>query len=148
MGKVNDIKTEIDGDPGTYSGLNDKAVADSMNAETVVIKEPVSSANLLAWAGGGSRYMKLKNAADSHADDAIKSIAWAALTMIQRDGTDFDFNKADRAAMLDALVGASVLDPTDKSDLEDLANTNISRATQLNLSEIREGEVNEARRLT
>jgi len=143
------LKSEIADDPLTrsYSGMTDQALADSLNTADITIKDPISSADMLAWAGDSARYMKLKNGADSGADDTIKSICFVALEMIKRDATTFDFNLADRVAMLDALVSASVLSAGDKTSLESLANKTISRATQLNLEKVKIGHIEETRRI-
>ena len=53
--------------------------------------------------------------------------------MIERDGTDLDLNLSDRAAMLDILVSAGVLDQSDKDDLYAMATRTISRAEELNI---------------
>jgi len=143
------LKSEIADDPLTkgYSSMTDQAITDSLNTVDITIKEVISSSEMLAWSGGGARYMKLKNGADSGADDTIKSICWAALEMIKRDGTTFDFNLSDRVAMLDALVTASVLSAEDKTALEALANKTISRGTQLGLGIITVGHVQESGRI-
>lgn len=151
MSKVDEIKTEIDTDPipRTYSGMTDQQVMDSMNLTIDrTVQSPVGSADLLAWAGDGERYMKLKTTSENVAkSDAVRSIAFAALAMINRDGTDFDFSLADRVAMLDALVTDGTLAAADKTALEALSNTSVSRGVELGLGVIRLGEVAEARRL-
>ena len=78
--------------------------------------------------------MKIKNLAeDSGQSDEMRSIAWASMKMIERDGTDLDLNLPDRAAMLDTLVSSGILDQSDKDDLYTIAIRTVSRAQELNI---------------
>ena len=142
------LKSEIESDPLEYgySEMTDQEIVDSLNTVDISIYQSISSAELLAWSGNNSRYMKLKNASeDTENTDAIRSICFTALEMIKRDETSLDLNLSDRVAMLDALISASVLEASDKTALETLATTTISRATQLGLSFVRMGDIQEAK---
>ena len=95
---------------------------------------PIRSDDLLAWSAMSSRFMKIKRAMEDEAKtDEIRSIAWAAMKMIERDGTDLDLNLSDRAAMLDTLVSDEILSESDKNDLYSVATKTISRAQELNI---------------
>jgi len=141
------LKSEIDGDPlgRGYSGMDDAAVAVDINTDYRTKKEPISSAELLAWSASDSRLQNIKNAAENGATDDLKSLAQAAYLIVTRDGTSLDLNLADRVAMLDALVSAGVLTAADRLSLDALATVSISRAEELALGLVRAGTVQQAR---
>jgi len=145
--KIQTIKTELETDPlGLgYSGMDDSAAAASLNEKTRSKLEPISSAELLAWSANNTRLQSIKSAAESGADDTIKSVAQAAYLMITRDDTTLDLNLADRVALLDALVSYSVLTADDKASLESLATVAISRGEELGVGLVRAGDVIQAR---
>lgn len=105
---------------------------------------PLSSAELLAWAGRAGRLARIEQAAQSGSGEP-SSIAKAALRLISRDGTELDLNLPDRAGMLDALVAAGVLTAEEKADLCTLATQRISPAQAAGLGEVYEGHVTKAR---
>ena len=145
--RIQVIKTELDTDPlGLgYSGMDDSAAAVSLNEKTRSKLEPISSAELLAWSANGARLQSIKSAAESGADDTIKSVAQAAYLTITRDDTTLDLNLADRVALLDALVSYNVLTADDKASLESLATVAISRGEELGVGIVRAGDVIQAR---
>jgi hypothetical protein len=145
--RIQVIKTELDTDPlGLgYSGMDDSAAAVSLNEKTRSKLEPISSAELLAWSANGARLQSIKSAAESGADDTIKSVAQAAYLTITRDDTTLDLNLADRVALLDALVSYNVLTADDKASLESLATVAISRGEELGVGLVRAGDVIQAR---
>lgn len=145
--KIQTIKTELETDPlGLgYSGMDDSAAAVAFNEKIRSKLEPISSAELLAWSANNTRLQSIKSAAESGADDTIKSVAQAAYLMITRDDTTLDLNLADRVALLDALVSYSVLTADDKASLESLATVAISRGEELGVGLVRAGDVIQAR---
>lgn len=145
--KIQTIKTELETDPlGLgYSGMDDSAAAASLNEKTRSKLEPISSAELLAWSANNTRLQSIKSAAESGADDTIKSVAQAAYLMITRDDTTLDLNLTDRVALLDALVSYNVLTADDKASLESLATVAISRGEELGVGLVRAGDVIQAR---
>lgn len=82
---------------------------------------PIPSSEMLSWAAASGRLDKLRSAASTHISQDVRSIANAAMTLIQRDNTSLDLSLPDRAAMVDALVAASVLTSDDRSSLYALA---------------------------
>ena len=145
--KIQTIKTELETDPlGLgYSGMDDSAAAVAFNEKTRSKLEPISSAELLAWSANNTRLQSIKSAAESGADDTIKSVAQAAYLMITRDDTTLDLNLTDRVALLDALVSYNVLTADDKASLESLATVAISRGEELGVGLVRAGDVIQAR---
>ena len=145
--RIQTIKTELETDPlGLgYSGMDDSAAAVSLNQKTRSKLEPIGSAELLAWSAGGARLQGIKTAAESGADDTIKSVAQAAYLMITRDDTTLDLNLADRVALLDALVSYSVLTAEDKTSLESLATVAISRGEEIGVGLVRAGDIIQAK---
>jgi len=147
MANIAILKSEIDSDPlgRGYSGMDDTAVAVDVNTAYRTKKEPISSAELLAWSASDARLQKIKNAAENGATDDLKSLAQAAYLIVTRDGTTLDLNLADRVAMLDSLVAAGVLTDADRTSLDALATVSISRAEELALGLVRAGTVQQAR---
>ena len=130
------LRDELLNDPlgRAYTSMDEIEVIHSLMEVNRDAIFPIKSDNLLAWSAMNGRFMKIKNLAeDSGQSDEIRSIAWASMKMIERDGTDLDLNLSDRAAMLDILVSAGVLDQSDKDDLYAMATRTISRAEELNI---------------
>ena len=149
MANIAILKSEIDSDPlgRGYSGMDDTAVAVDVNTAYRTKKEPISSAELLAWSASDARLQNIKNAAENGATDDLKSLAQAAYLIVTRDGTTLDLNLADRVAMLDSLVAAGVLTAADRTSLDALATVSISRADELGLGSVKAGTVQQARSL-
>jgi len=147
MANIAILKSEIDSDPlgRGYSGMDDTAVAVDVNTAYRTKKEPISSAELLAWSASDARLQNIKNAAENGATDDLKSLAQAAYLIVTRDGTTLDLNLADRVAMLDSLVEAGVLTAADRTSLDALATVSISRAEELAIGRVRAGDVIQAR---
>ena len=147
MANIAILKSEIDSDPlgRGYSGMDDTAVAVDINTAYRTKKDPISSAELLAWSASDARLQNIKNAAENGATDDLKSLAQAAYLIVTRDGTTLDLNLADRVAMLDSLVAAGVLTAADRTSLDSLATVSISRAEELSIGRVRAGDVIQAR---
>ena len=147
MANIAILKSEIDSDPlgRGYSGMDDTAVAVDVNTAYRTKKEPISSAELLAWSASDARLQNIKNAAENGATDDLKSLAQAAYLIVTRDGTTLDLNLADRVAMLDSLVAAGVLTAADRTSLDALATVSISRSEELAIGRVRAGDVIQAR---
>jgi len=125
--------------------MDDTAVAVDINTAYRTKKEPISSAELLAWSASDARLQNIKDAAENGATDDLKSLAQAAYLIVTRDGTTLDLNLADRVAMLDSLVAAGVLTAADRTSLDSLATVSISRAEELSVGRVRAGDVIQAR---
>ena len=125
--------------------MDDAAVAVDINSTYRSKKEPISSAELLAWSASDGRLQSIKNAAENGATDDLKSLSQAAYLIVTRDGTTLDLNLADRVAMLDSLVAAGVLSSDDRTSLDALATVSISRAEELAIGQVRAGDVIQAR---
>ena len=147
MANIAILKSEIDSDPlgRGYSGMDDTAVAVDINTAYRTKKDPISSAELLAWSASDARLQNIKDAAENGATDDLKSLAQAAYLIVTRDGTTLDLNLADRVAMLDSLVAAGVLTAADRTSLDSLATVSISRAEELSIGRVRAGDVIQAR---
>ena len=117
-----------------YASMEEIEVIHSLIEVNRDVIFPIKSDDLLAWSAMNGRFMKIKNLAeDSGQSDEMRSIAWASMKMIERDGTDLDLNLPDRAAMLDTLVSSGILDQSDKDDLYTIATRTVSRAQELNI---------------
>jgi len=154
---MNDLATLHDeliiGHPvtGPYSADAATAAAE-INALNRTRTVPISSGELLAWsagAGAGDRPRLIKiEEGTTAADEQIAAICKVAEGTIKRDGTELDLLKADRVAMVAALVAAGVLSQSDSDSLYALATRQISRADEIGLSNVRAGTVEQARALT
>ena len=142
------LRTELQ--DASYSAMTDQEAADSLNAKTIDTFVPVDSAELLAWSlvkngGTSSRRRRIKEASTSHASPDIQDLCEGALVMIDKDNTEFDFNRPERVALLDALVAGGVLTAADKTALQNIATVQVSRADQLKLGRVKVGHVQIAR---
>lgn len=144
-----ELKSELDDDSLArgYAAMSDAEAAADLNSAYRTRLAPISSAELLAWAAANGRFAAIEEAAESHADQGVKSIARAASVMIRRDGTQLDLSLPDRMAMLDALAAANVLTGNDKDDLVDKASVPASRAEELGLGTVTPSDTANARRL-
>jgi len=136
---------------GPYSA-DAATAAEQINALNRTRIVPVSSGELLAWSGAASsgdrpRLIKIE-AGTASADEQVAAICKVAESTINRDGTELDLSKPDRAGMVAALVQAGVLSQADSDSLYNLATQAISRATEIGLSNVRAGTVEQARALT
>ena len=130
------LRDELLNDPlgRGYTSMDEVGVIHSLIEVDRDVLIPIRSDDLLAWSAMSGRFMKIKRAMeDETKTDEIRSIAWAAMKMIERDGTDLDLNLSDRAAMLDTLVSAENLSESDINDLYSVATKTISRAQELNI---------------
>lgn len=148
------LKQELDnGHPitGPYS-TNSKAAAEEINVDNRTHLIPLSSNELLAWAakksdGDRPRRIKIREGINS-ANEDIEAICLTAESIIAKEGSELDLNLTDRAEMVAALVQAGVLSQADSDSLYALATQAISRATEIGLSNVRAGTVEQARALT
>ena len=136
---------------GAYSA-NAATAAEQINALNRSRLVPITSGELLAWSGAKSagdrpRIIKIEEGEASAVED-VADICKVAAETIRRDGTELDLNRADRVAMVSALVAAGVLSQADSDSLYSLATQAISRATEIGLSNVRAGTVEQARALT
>jgi len=154
---MNDLATLHDelliGHPVTGPYAADAATAAAeINALNRTRTVPISSGELLAWSGAKSdgdrpRIIKIEEGENSAVED-VAAICKVAAETIRRDGTELDLSRADRVAMVSALVAAGVLSQADSDSLYALATEAISRATEIGLSNVRAGTVEQARALT
>lgn len=134
-----------------YNTMTDDEAAAAINAATVNVVGEIDSRALLRWAAAGGRLQALKNAAaDAGQSDAIRSMAGAAVVLIERDGTSLDMSDAAMVGMVDALVAAGVLSasaPDDKAELLALATAMKSPAEANGIpTPVTVGRVEEVRR--
>ena len=135
---------------GPYSA-DAATAAEQINAVNRTRTVPISSGELLAWSAGAGigdrpRLIKIEEGTQSQ-NEQIAAICKVAEGTIKRDGTELDLLKLDRKAMVAALVAAGVLSQADSDSLYSLATQAISRATEIGLSNVRAGTVEQARAL-
>ena len=130
------LKTELLSDPigRGYASMADLEVIQSLLEVNRSVLLPILSEDLLAWAGGNGRFIKITRVAeDETKSDEIRSVAWAARTMVERNGTDLDLNLPDRSGMVDLLVSEGVISTLDRDVLVSMATKQASRAEELGL---------------
>lgn len=141
------LSSELNTDPAKlgYAALittqDDTGIAGLMNAKTINGIRNLPSTELLAWAAGNGRMVKITLAATMTlpvTTDAtyanmvgLKSVSMAASAMINRDNTSLDLNLADRQQMFGVLVSTGILSQADSDSLYALAAIKISRAEWL-----------------
>ena len=145
--KIDILRGEITSDPlGVgYASMSDAEVAASLGSLSRKKINPVGSAELLAWSVFGGRLASIKSGIDGGADNIEKSLCEAAYLMIRRDGTSLDLRLEDRVIMLNALVSFGRITQEDADELWEVAWEDITRSQELEISEVTEAHVTNAR---
>lgn len=128
-----------------YKNMNAYEIRDSLNAKTRVFYNPLTSNDLLKWSGVNGRYIKVKKAAeDTNLSDEVRSAAIAAMVMVDRDNTVFDFNDHTSQQIVNTLVNQGVVSQEDKDDLISLLSETQTRAQELGLPVLRKKDIEKA----
>jgi hypothetical protein len=141
------LSNEINNDPlGLgYASMDAYQIRDSINGKTRSAYKVLTSNDLLKWSGINGRYIKIKTAADNTGlSDEIRSAAFAAVVMVERDNTLFDYNDGDSQSIFNILVSNDIISEDDKNDLLATLTENISRAQELGLPQLRKKHVERA----
>lgn len=141
------LSNEINNDPlGVgYASMDAYQIRDSINGKTRSAYKVLTSNDLLKWSGINGRYIKIKTAADNTGlSDEIRSAAFAAVVMVERDNTLFDYNDGDSQSIFNILVSNDIISEEDKNDLLTTLTENISRAQELGLPQLRKKHVERA----
>jgi len=141
------LSNEINNDPlGVgYASMDAYQIRDSINGKTRSAYKVLTSNDLLKWSGINGRYIKIKTAADNTGlSDEIRSAAFAAVVMVERDNTLFDYNDGDSQSIFNILVSNDIISEEDKNDLLTTLIENISRSQELGLPQLRKKHVERA----
>jgi hypothetical protein len=141
------LSNEINNDPlGLgYASMDAYQIRDSINEKTRSAYKVLTSNDLLKWSGINGRYIKIKTAADNTGlSDEIRSAAFAAVVMVERDNTVFDYNDGNSQSIFNVLVSNDIISEEDKNDLLATLTENISRAQELGLPQLRKKHVERA----
>lgn len=147
------LSNEIANDPLArgYAGMTDVQVAADLNTAYRSKYKALSTRDLLRWGFGREGLSKLRDAADKAGaftgiTDANRARALSAYTIMTQgiDGS-LDLNDPVIDNLMDQLIAASIFVAQDKVDLQTDATGSISRAAELNLRVVREGDVQMAR---
>lgn len=141
------LSNEINNDPlGVgYASMDAYQIRDSINGKTRSAYKVLTSNDLLKWSGINGRYIKIKTAADNTGlSDEIRSAAFAAVVMVERDNTLFDYNDGDSQSIFNILVSNDIISEDDKNDLLATLTENISRSQELGLPQLRKKHVERA----
>jgi len=142
------LSNEINNDPlGLgYASMDAYQIRDSINGKTRSAYKVLTSNDLLKWSGINGRYIKIKTAADNTGlSDEIRSAAFAAVVMVERDNTLFDYNDGNSQSIFNVLVSNDIISEEDKNDLLATLTENISRAQELGLPQLRKKDVERAK---
>ena len=141
------LSNEINNDPlGVgYASMDAYQIRDSINGKTRSAYKVLTSNDLLKWSGINGRYIKIKTAADNTGlSDEIRSAAFAAVVMVERDNTLCDYNDGDSQSIFNILVSNDIISEDDKNDLLTTLTENISRSQELGLPQLRKKHVERA----
>ena len=141
------LSNEINNDPlGVgYASMDAYQIRDSINGKTRSSYKVLTSNDLLKWSGKNGRYIKVKNAADNTSlSNEIRSAAFAAVVMVERDNTLFDYNDTNSQNIFNILVSNDIISQEDKNDLVSTLTENVSRAQELGLPQLRKKHVERA----
>lgn len=141
------LKTEVTTDPLAlgYAGMTDQQVYVSMVGKTRTRSRQLTTTDLLQWAGGNQRFLKVNNAANATTDTQTKNLANVLVILLKSPGVPFDPNVAGMTAMISALVTAAVLTAADQAALLNMAAEAINRFQELAIQEYQAGDINFAR---
>jgi len=139
------LKDEITSDPLAigYAGMTDQQVADSLNTASRTRLNPLSRNDAIRWLARHDGVDKLEKAA-STGSQTSRSIAKAVLLLIQSE-TTLDVADEEIMGMIDQLVTGNVFTSAEKGDLVMLATETISRAQEIGLGRVNEGDIASAR---
>jgi|TARA_R110002124_G_scaffold253348_1_gene418779 hypothetical protein len=141
------LSNEINNDPlGLgYASMDAYQIRDSINEKTRSAYKALTSNDLLKWSGINGRYIKIKTAADNTGlSDEIRSAAFTAVVMVERDNTVFDYNDGNSQSIFNVLVSNDIISEDDKNDLLATLTENISRSQELGLPQLRKKHVERA----
>ena len=142
------LSNEINNDPlGLgYASMDAYQIRDSINEKTRSAYKALTSNDLLKWSGVNGRYIKVKTAAENTSlTDEIRSAAFTAVVMVERDNTVFDYNDGNSQSIFNVLVSNDIISEDDKNDLLATLTENISRSQELGLPQLRKKHVERAR---
>ena len=142
------LSNEINNDPlGLgYASMDAYQIRDSINGKTRSAYKVLTSNDLLKWSGINGRYIKIKTAADNTGlSDEIRSAAFAAVVMVERDNTLFDYNDGNSQSIFNVLVSNDIISEDDRNNLLATLTENISRAQELGLPQLRKKDVERAK---
>ena len=142
------LSNEINNDPlGLgYASMDAYQIRDSINGKTRSAYKVLTSNDLLKWSGINGRYIKIKTAADNTGlSDEIRSAAFAAVVMVERDNTLFDYNDGNSQSIFNVLVSNDIISEDDRNNLVTTLTENISRAQELGLPQLRKKHVERAK---
>jgi|TARA_R110000744_G_scaffold11412_1_gene34594 hypothetical protein len=142
------LSNEINNDPlGLgYASMDAYQIRDSINEKTRSAYKALTSNDLLKWSGINGRYIKIKTAADNTGlSDEIRSAAFTAVVMVERDNTVFDYNDGNSQSIFNVLVSNDIISEDDKNDLLATLTENISRSQELGLPQLRKKHVERAK---
>lgn len=147
------LKEELAADPLSrgYANMTAMEVAIDINTMYRTRLNSLSTRDLLRWGFAREGLSKLADAAErqgayaniTHTNRAKALSAYSIMTKGIEGSLDLADSVVD--ALLDQLITFDIFQTVDKSDLQAMATESISRATELGLSRVREGTVNQAR---
>ena len=121
--------TELINSEPANAARTDQEVLDWLQ-ESVAVVGSIGSRVLLRWGAANARLDALEQAATNHASASVRSLARAAVLTVSRPDTELDMGDANHVALVDALVAAEVLTPTDKTELTAMATVSVERWAQ------------------
>lgn len=113
--------------------------------EPVPVVGAINSRTLLRWAAAGARLDRLSGASNGHENAGVRSLAAAALLVVQRPDTELDMGDAGHVALVDALVAGGVLTVEEKAELVALATVQLPRHVAAGYQRVGLGDVANAR---
>jgi hypothetical protein len=147
------LSDELANDPLTrgYAGMTDVQAAADLNTVYRTRYRLLPTRDLLRWGFAREGLSKLADAANregtfagiSDTNRAKAISAYAIMTQGIDGSLDLDDPEVD--SLIDELITAGIFVAQDKTDLQTRATENVSRATELGLSRVREGTVAQAR---
>ena len=124
-----------------YAAMNPQQVLDDLNTAYRTTTQPVTARQIVRWSASWDAFYSLKNAASGGQEDKRK-LAEAALEMVSNPHIpDLDVVDPGIAGMFSALVSLGVLEQEAMDALKAMAVVTITRAAELGLSGVSDGNI-------
>jgi hypothetical protein len=129
--------------------MHDYGIRDSLNRKDRNSYRIITSNELLKWSGINGRYIKVKKAAnDESLSDEVRSASFAAIVMVDRDNTVFDYNDSVTQGIVEILVTNDIISQSDKDELMSSLSFYISRGEELGISRVRKRDIERAKNVS
>ena len=125
-----------------YDAMSDQEAADSLNDVSISAYQRVDYADVASYLMVVDKYLAIKTSTKASAKKFM-----LAMDTFQTFNLDLPLVATTVTTILDALIADVLIDDTDKAVILSLADTTISRATEIGIGKVKAGHIIDARTL-